>query len=112
MKDIIRFENFNLETLSLAVVELLIIAIIIDVLEGRRTFHYYQPKPLPRKDFPESTQRDTKIKQGFLCSNCKKPPRHWEFHHKDGNRSNNSFSNCEGMCLDCHAEKHRKPKLF
>jgi len=68
-------------------------------------------KPGKRKSFSISIQENTKIKQGFLCNNCKKPPKHWAFHHKDGNRSNNRPENCEGLCLDCHAKKTRNRRF-
>jgi len=61
--------------------------------------------PVTRKDFTETTKKFTKMDQGFVCKDCKKPPKFWEFHHIDGNRSNNKPSNCEGLCRDCHAEK-------
>jgi len=32
----------------------------------------------------------------------------WDFHHKNGNSSDNSKRNCEALCLDCHAEKTRQ----
>lgn len=27
----------------------------------------------------------------------------WETHHKDGNPNNDSITNCEILCWDCHA---------
>ena len=87
--------------------------VVLREIAPKRNYYYSDPKPLPapRKDFPETTKKLTKIKQGFVCNSCKKPPKFWEFHHIDGNRSNNKPSNCEGLCLDCHADKHRKMKI-
>jgi len=31
----------------------------------------------------------------------------WDFDHKDGNRYNNSPSNCQALCPTCHAKKTR-----
>lgn len=28
----------------------------------------------------------------------------WEAHHKDGNPNNDSYSNCEILCWDCHKQ--------
>ena len=70
---------------------------------------YYSPKPIPipRKDFSESTKKFTLMMQGNVCKSCKKPSKFWDFHHKDGHRSNNRSSNCEALCPYCHAEKTR-----
>ncbi len=73
---------------------------------------YYapKPKPIPRKDFAESTKKFTLMNQGYVCKSCKKPTKYWEFHHKDKNSSNNRPSNCEALCPYCHTEKTRKKK--
>ena len=34
----------------------------------------------------------------------------WDYHHIDGDRSNNRPSNCEALCPYCHAEKTRNRK--
>jgi len=65
-------------------------------------------KPGKRKSFSKATKKQTLMMQGNICNSCKKPSKLWDFHHKDGNRSNNVSSNCEALCLDCHAEKTRK----
>jgi len=85
-------------------------AVLAKLAPKTNNFNYIQPlaKPLPRKYFTDSTKRYTKFKQGFVCNSCRLRPKHWEYHHIDGNHSNNSPSNCEGLCLDCHADKHRK----
>jgi len=64
-------------------------------------------KPLPRKDFSQSTKKSTLSYQGFVCNSCKNPSKYWDFHHRDWNRSNNSSSNCEALCPACHAKKTR-----
>jgi len=87
----------------------------LDKLSPKKEFYDIpitpKPKPVPRKYFSESTKRFTRFIQRYVCNSCKQSPRNWEYHHRDGNHSNNSPGNCEGLCLDCHAEKHRK-KLF
>jgi len=107
---------FNLNVIQQAVVLIGVGLLLREI--APKNYYYSAPKPvsillpMPRKDFSESTKKYTKFMQGYLCNNCKTRPIHWEFHHKDDNRSNNSPSNCEGLCLDCHAEKHRKPKFL
>ena len=34
----------------------------------------------------------------------------WDFDHIDGDSSNNSLSNCQALCPNCHAKKTRKTK--
>jgi len=105
---------FNLNTLQQLVVAVGVGVVLAELAPKTNYINYIQPiaKPLPRKDFTDTTKRDTIIKQGFVCNSCYQTPKHWDFHHRDGNHSNNSPGNCEGLCLDCHAEKHRKKSLF
>jgi len=112
---LIKFENVNLKTILLVATEIIVIAAIvklIDDIENKRFVYsnQYFVKPLPkkRKDFAKSTKEFTKIRQGFVCDMCKNPPGLWEFHHRDGDRSNNWPNNCEGLCPLCHAKKTRK----
>ena len=112
---LIKFENVNLKTILLVAAEIIVIAVIvklIDDIENKRVVYsnQYFVKPLPkkRKDFTKSTKEFTKIRQGFVCDMCKNPPGLWEFHHRNGDRSNNWPSNCEGLCPLCHAKKTRK----
>lgn len=58
-----------------------------------------------RKGWTEIQKEQVRIRQDGKCNVCKRPPPHWEYHHKDGNRSNNSLDNCEGLCPNCHSVK-------
>ena len=104
---------FNLKPLQQFVVLAGVVIVLAELAPKINNLNYIQPiaKPLPRKDFTESTKRYTKLRQGFVCNSCYQPPKHWDYHHRDGNHSNNSPDNCEGLCLNCHAEKHRKMKI-
>ena len=66
--------------------------------------NYVVPKPITRKNFSDSTKELARQRQGQVCDICKRFTDIWEYHHKDGNRSNNSPSNCEGLCPYCHAK--------
>ena len=87
-------------------------ALVLSEYAPRNNSYYYfsRPKPLPRKDFSESTKKFTRIKQGNVCNRCKKSTDIWDYHHMDGNRSNNRQSNCEGLCPYCHAKITRNRK--
>lgn len=58
-----------------------------------------------RRGWTENEKELVRIRQNGLCMMCNKPPPRWEYHHKDGNRSNNVLSNCEGLCPNCHSVK-------
>ena len=63
---------------------------------------------LKRKSFSQTTQEITLIKQAYTCSICKNKLDVINFDHIDGNRSNNSITNCQALCPNCHAKKSRK----
>ena len=61
-----------------------------------------------RKAFPKITKQKTLIRQNFCCNECGKYSELLQFHHKNGDRSDNRLENCEALCPDCHARKTRK----
>ena len=63
---------------------------------------------LKRMSFSQTTQEITLIKQAYRCNMCKKKLDVINFDHTDGNRSNNSITNCQALCPNCHAKKTRK----
>jgi len=66
----------------------------------------------PRRGFSKLTQEVTRIAQNFRCNRCGKIlGEEYNFHHKDGNRSNNYISNCEVLCLDCHYKETRRARI-
>ena len=66
----------------------------------------------PRRNFSKSDQLVTRIVQNFRCNRCGKIlGERYNFHHKDGNHSNNHISNCEALCLDCHDEETRRARI-
>ena len=69
---------------------------------------YTHKGKLKRKDFPQTTQEITLIKQAYRCNACNNKLEVINFDHIDGNRSNNSITNCQALCPNCHAKKTRK----
>jgi len=63
-----------------------------------------------RKQFSTKTQKLALLKQRNLCADCGIFLWYPEFHHKDGDRTNNHISNCEALCPNCHAKKTRKKR--
>ena len=63
------------------------------------------------QDHPEITcwseieKEQVRERQDGKCNKCGRAPPHWEYHHRNGDRSDNSLSNCEGLCPNCHSLK-------
>ena len=61
-----------------------------------------------RKDFSKKHKDETLSRQFHLCAECKQFMYTPEFHHIDGNHSNNDLANCEALCPNCHRKLHSK----
>ena len=59
-------------------------------------------KNLIRHGWTPNEKEQVRIRQDGKCAHCGNPPPRWHYHHVDGNRSNNSMNNCEGLCPNCH----------
>ncbi len=97
---------YNLNVIQQAIVGVIVLKIIRDL--SPKTYYSPKPKAIPRKDFSDSIKKSTLMIQGNVCNSCKNSTIFWDFHHKDGNSSNNRPSNCEALCPNCHAEKTRQ----
>lgn len=58
-----------------------------------------------RRGWNEKQKQAVRIRQHGKCAKCRIPPPRWEYHHRNGDRSDNSLSNCEGLCPNCHSVK-------
>jgi len=101
---------FNLKPLQQFIILAGVIIILAENAPKTNYNFYHKLMPLPRKDFADTTKRDTVIKQGFVCNSCRNRSNFLDFHHMNGDRSNNCPSNCEALCPNCHAAKTRKRK--
>ena len=61
-----------------------------------------------RKGFSESVRKRVLAIKNQRCNYCYRVLDMVNFDHIDGNRSNNSFFNCQALCPNCHAKKTRK----
>ena len=110
----IKLENINLYSILHAGVGLLSIIVFLEMInkienpEPAYPVFFIRPSREPRKDFTKTTKEDTLRRQGFRCNSCGENSNYFDFHHIDGNRGNNYSSNCEALCLNCHAMKTRK----
>jgi len=62
-------------------------------------------KPKARKSFLKSTKEIILSEQKNKCNDCGKKSKVWDFDHIDGDSSNNSLTNCQALCPNCHAKK-------
>ena len=62
-------------------------------------------QPKPRRGWNESQKEQVRNRQRGRCNRCRKVPPRWHYDHVDGNRENNSMSNCQGLCPNCHDVK-------
>ena len=54
----------------------------------------------------EAEKEKVRTRQDGKCAKCQKPPpARWEYYHIDGDRTNNSLDNCEGLCPNCYSIK-------
>jgi hypothetical protein len=65
-------------------------------------------KKKERHDFTMKIKNEAIRKQKGKCAICGEYMNRWErdFHHQDGNKSNNSHSNCQAVHTRCHRKKH------
>jgi 5-methylcytosine-specific restriction endonuclease McrA len=61
-----------------------------------------------RKAFSQSVKDTILLRQANSCKRCLEYIKPLEFHHKNGDRSNNKLWNCESLCPNCHAKITRK----
>jgi len=83
----------------------LIFVIILAIITGRYRKKFFA-ESLPEKGWSEVEKEQVRTRQDGKCAKCQKPPpARWEYHHIDGDTSNNSLDNCEGLCPNCHSVK-------
>lgn len=62
---------------------------------------------LARKGFSQGTRERILRKQNHKCVYCRKVLTVIDYHHKNGDRSDNREKNCQALCPNCHALKTR-----
>jgi len=76
----------------------------------KQAIMYNNKSKLKRKSFSPTIQELVFKRQAYRCNICKERLDAINFDHIDGNRSNNSITNCQALCPNCHAKKTRKKK--
>ena len=81
-----------------------LIIIIAAVLKLRHRGGKYKD----RHDFPDSIKEKVLDKQHHRCADCNRVLNVVDWHHKNGDRSDNRESNCVALCPNCHAIRTRR----
>jgi 5-methylcytosine-specific restriction endonuclease McrA len=63
-----------------------------------------------RQHFSDSVKESILRKQNHKCAHCRRILNVVDWDHKNGDRSNNSESNCQALCPNCHAIKTRSTR--
>jgi len=83
----------------------IIIVIILAILSGRYR-KKFMAQSIANIGWTESEKEQVRTRQDGKCAKCKDPPpAKWEYYHLDGNNTNNSLENCEGLCPNCYSVK-------
>ena len=87
----------------------------------KRRYSVYNPvryspeyKNLPRNDFSSETRNTALHQQGHRCNHCtiQLNPIITKFDHFNGDKSDNSLSNCQVLCANCHRAKTNEENSF
>ena len=85
---------------------------ISELLFGEATGKKLKTAKKPRKTVSITVQKRLFIRSKGKCEKCRKTftttP---DFHHKNGNSNNNTFSNIVVVCPNCHRAIHQKSKI-
>jgi hypothetical protein len=60
-----------------------------------------------RHGFPDAVKERVLKKQNHRCAHCRRLLNVVDWDHKNGKRNDNSESNCQALCPNCHAVKTR-----
>jgi len=95
--------SFGIAIIILLLVVISCIALAIRKLKRRG-------KHRERQHFSDSVKESVLRKQNHKCAHCKRILNVVDWDHKNGDRSNNSESNCQALCPNCHAIKTRSTR--
>jgi hypothetical protein len=64
-------------------------------------------QPKVRRGFTRVIRDNVLKKQNYKCDHCRRILNAVDFHHKNGDRSDNRERNCQALCPNCHAIETR-----
>ncbi|MGB6532101.1 MAG: HNH endonuclease signature motif containing protein, partial [Candidatus Nitrosopolaris sp.] len=85
-----------------------IVIVVLAIIAAVWKLKHRGRKYKERHDFSESVKEKILEKQHHRCANCKRLLNVVDYHHRNGDRSDNTQSNCEALCPNCHTDKTRR----
>ena len=91
--------------LPTAILGIIVMVAVVLILTFKKYGSKIRLRKRPRRGWTEIQKKEVRDGQGGVCNTCGEVPPIWRYDHVDGNRSNNSMSNCQGLCPNCHDVK-------
>ncbi|MGC1931095.1 MAG: HNH endonuclease signature motif containing protein [Candidatus Nitrosopolaris sp.] len=84
------------------------VSVVIIIAAIARKFKHRRGKYKERHPFPDPVKEKVLEKQHHRCADCNRVLNVVDWHHRNGDRSDNRESNCVALCPNCHADKTRR----
>ena len=86
---------------------IIFVIIIVIIAAIARKLKHRRGKYKERKDFSDPVKEKRLEKQHHRCADCNRVLNVVDWHHRNGDRSDNRESNCVALCPNCHAVRTR-----
>ena len=84
------------------------VSVVIIIAAIAQKLKHRKGKYKERQHFPDSVKEKVLEKQRHRCTDCNRVLNVVDWHHKNGDRSDNRESNCVALCPNCHAITTRR----
>jgi len=82
--------------------------VIVIIAAIARKLKHRKGKYKQRQHFLDSVKEKVLEKQQHRCADCNRVLNVVDWHHRNGDRSDNKKTNCVALCPNCHAIKTRR----
>jgi len=93
---------------SLVTPFIIFVIIVIIIAATARKLKHRKGRYKDRQRFSDSIKEKVLDKQRHRCADCNRVLNVVDWHHWNGDRSDNKESNCVALCPNCHAIKTRR----
>ncbi|MGA9154646.1 MAG: hypothetical protein WBZ36_29030 [Candidatus Nitrosopolaris sp.] len=84
------------------------VSVVIIIAAVARKLKHRRGKYKERQHFSDSIKEKVLEKQSHRCADCNRVLNVVDWHHRNGDRSDNGETNCVALCPNCHAIKTRR----
>jgi hypothetical protein len=84
------------------------VSVVIIIAAIASKLKHKKGKHKERHDFPDRLKEKVLEKQHHRCADCNRVLNVVDWHHRNGDRSDNRESNCVALCPNCHAITTRR----